>query len=283
MYLQDEAIFWGAFGIRDNHYEAVGEVADQTLGFETDAVAGNLNLAYRLTPNLNLVGGLAFGFRAPNMEDFFGRVDFFNEIPNTSLQPEESFSKEIGLKYRSQALSAEVFYFHTDYEGFIDRTTVGRQPDGTPIKQRRNINDAEIQGVEAGTEFWLNPQWRFGASLTWTEGRDARTKAPLRRIPPLYGSARLVYYPADRVWIEGSVWWADDQDQLAAGDIEDPRIGPDGTPGYTAFGLKAGYTPHPRHELLVGLENLSDKQYKAHGSGIFAPGLNVLATYRFRF
>ncbi|BBA33258.1 colicin I receptor [Methylocaldum marinum] len=182
-------IFWGAFGIRDNHYEAVGEVADQTLGFETDAVAGNLNLAYRLTPNLNLVGGLAFGFRAPNMEDFFGRVDFFNEIPNTSLQPEESFSKEIGLKYRSQALSAEVFYFHTDYEGFIDRATVGRQPDGTPIKQRRNINDAEIQGVEAGTEFWLNPQWRFGASLTWTEGRDAQTKAhairgKLRRSAP---------------------------------------------------------------------------------------------------
>ncbi|WP_133717045.1 TonB-dependent receptor plug domain-containing protein [Methylocaldum gracile] len=287
LYLQDEAHLLdsleGVFGVRYNRYEARGEVTDQNLRFETDAVAGNINLGYRLTPALNLVGGLAFGFRAPNMEDFFGRVDFFSEIPNTSLKPEESLSKEIGLKYRDEVLSAEIFYFHSDYEGFIDRVTVGQRADGAPIQQRQNINDAEIQGVEASAEYPLNAQWLVGATLTWTEGRDAKTKAPLRRIPPLNGAARLVYYPMDRLWIEGSVWWADNQDQLAKGDIEDPRIGAGGTPGYTVFNLKAGYTPHPQHELLLELENLTDKKYKSHGSGIFAPGLNVLATYRFRF
>ncbi|MDV3241878.1 MAG: TonB-dependent receptor [Methylocaldum sp.] len=251
LYRQDEAHLLdsleGVFGVRYNRYEARGEVTDQSLRFETDAVAGNINLGYRLTPALNLVGGLAFGFRAPNMEDFFGRVDFFSEIPNTSLKPEESFSKEIGLKYRDEVLSAEIFYFHSDYEGFIDRVTVGRRADGAPIQQRQNINDAEIQGVEASAEYPLNAQWLVGATLTWTEGRDAKTKAPLRRIPPLNGAARLVYYPMDRLWIEGSVWWADNQDQLAKGDIEDPRIGAGGTPGYTVFNLKAGYTPHPQH------------------------------------
>ena len=287
LYLQDEAhlrdSLEGVFGVRYNQYEAQGEVGGESLDFETDAVAGNFNLGYRLTPHLNLVGGLAFGFRAPNMEDFFGRVDFFSEIPNTSLKPEESFNKEIGFKYRDDTLSAELFYYHSDYEGFIDRATVGRQADGTPIQQRQNINDAEIQGVEASAEYPLNAQWLVGATLTWTEGRDSKTKDPLRRIPPINGSARMVYYPIDRLWIEGSVWWADNQDRLAKGDIDDPRIGPKGTPGYTVFNLKAGYTPHPQHEFLVGLENLSDKKYKTHGSGIYAPGLNVMATYRFRF
>jgi hemoglobin/transferrin/lactoferrin receptor protein len=287
LFLQDEAqlldALGGVFGVRYSHYAAEGALASQRLQFETDAVAGNMNLSLRLAPFLNLVGGLAWGFRAPNMEDFFGRVDFFSEIPNTALRPEESFNKEIGFKFHTASIAGELFYFHTDYQGFIDRTTVGVQPDGTPIQQRQNVSDALIEGIEAAAEFRLSRAWTLNGSLTWTEGRDTETDAPLRRIPPLNGAARLRYAPTERFWTEGSVLWADDQDRLAQGDIEDPRIGPKGTPGYTVYSLKAGYRPHRSHEFLVGIENLSDKLYKTHGSGIFAPGLNVLATYRFQF
>jgi outer membrane receptor for ferrienterochelin and colicin len=71
--------------------------------------------------------------------------------------------KEIGLKYLTASLFAEAYYFHADYEGFIERVTVGLQPNGLPIQQRRNLHDAAIQGVEANlTTFSLKGElgWR---------------------------------------------------------------------------------------------------------------------------
>jgi hemoglobin/transferrin/lactoferrin receptor protein len=96
LYAQDEVQLWkdaeAITGIRYSNFESEGEVGATQLSFSTDAVVGNLNLRFGIIPHLNLVGGLAWGFRAPNIEDFFGRVDFFNEIPNTKLEPEKVFN-----------------------------------------------------------------------------------------------------------------------------------------------------------------------------------------------
>ncbi|MGH8625299.1 MAG: TonB-dependent receptor plug domain-containing protein [Gammaproteobacteria bacterium] len=287
LYAQDDVQLWkdaeAIAGIRYSNFESEGEVGATQLSFGTDAVVGNLNLRFGITPHLNLVGGLAWGFRAPNIEDFFGRVDFFNEIPNTELEPEEVFNKEIGLKYLSESLFAEAYYFHADYQGFIERVTVGLQPNSRPIQQRRNLRDALIQGVEAGLEYRWNEQWLLATNLMWTEGNDEDTDEPLRRIPPINGSVRLRYLPRTNLWVEAATVWADAQTRLAAGDITDPRIGPEGTSGYVVFDLRAGYQPVRDHELLLSLENILDKKYKTHGSGIFNPGINFGLTYRFRF
>lgn len=286
-YLQDEASIGSRLdaiaGVRYSRFDTEGTLGNQRLSFETDAVVGNLNVLFRLSPELNLVGGVAWGFRAPNIEDFFGRVDFFNEIPNTNLKPEESVNQEIGLKYFSGRIAAEAYYFHSDYEGFIDRMTVGRQPNGNPILQRRNLRNAEIQGVETILEYRFNDHWRLETALAWTEGTDSDTEEPLRRIPPLNGNARLRYAHDPNLWTEFAVVWADHQKRLAAGDISDPRIGPDGTPGYVVFDLRAGYKLARQHEIIVGVENLADKKYKTHGSGIFNAGINAALTYRWRF
>lgn len=135
---QDEISVWSKIeaiaGIRYSHFTTAGKVGSTALNFSTDALTGSVNLLYRLTPRINLVGGFAKGFRAPNMEDFFGRVDFFREIPNTTLEPEESFNKEVGIKYFSDWATMDVYYFHADYQGFIERIQVGTQPDGTAIQ-----------------------------------------------------------------------------------------------------------------------------------------------------
>jgi hemoglobin/transferrin/lactoferrin receptor protein len=287
LYAQDEVQLWkdaeAIAGIRYSNFESEGEVGATQLSFSTDAVVGNLNLRFGITPHLNLVGGLAWGFRAPNIEDFFGRVDFFNEIPNTKLEPEKVFNKEIGLKYLSASLLAEAHYFHADYEGFIERVTVGLQPNGQPIQQRRNLRDAAIQGVEASLEYRWSERWLLATNLMWTEGSDEDTGEPLGRIPPINSSARLRYAPWQNLWLEAAALWADSQTRLAPGDIIDPRIGPEGTPGYVVFDLRTGYLPAQNHELLLSLENILDKKYKTHGSGIFNPGINFGVTYRIRF
>lgn len=281
-YLQDE-IRLGAradliAGLRYSRFQAEGAVAGTSLALDADDTSGSLNALFRLTPTLNLVGGIAQGFRAPNMEDFFGRVDFVSEIPNTNLQPEESLTREIGLKYYANGTSAELYYYDTDYEGFIDRATVA-----PGVVQRQNIQDANIHGIEAGLQHRFDRRWSVNATLAWTEGEDSATGLPLRRIPPLNGTLCLRHDAGARLWGELAAVLAAKQDQLAPGDLTDPRIPAGGTPGYSVFHFNLGWKPARGHELLATLENIGDKLYKTHGSGIYAPGRNLALTYRARF
>ncbi|MBI3949791.1 MAG: TonB-dependent receptor [Acidobacteria bacterium] len=55
------------------------------------------------------------------------------------------------------------------------------------------------------------------------------------------------------------------------------------TPGYGTVNLRGGYRLGERSEIVVILENILDKNYRTHGSGIDAPGINVLVRYLIRF
>lgn len=265
-------------GMRYSRFESAGRIASTQLSFDTDNITASVNALYRLTPHLNLVAGLAQGFRAPNMEDFFGRVDFVSEILNTELKPEESLTRELGFKYWSGALSGEVFYFDTDYEGFIDRVTIA-----PGVRQRRNIADVRIRGIEGALQYRWKDRWLLIGTAAWTHGEDENTGEPIRRIPPLNGSLRLRHLTTDRLWLEMAAVLANRQDRLAPGDLTDPRIPPDGTAGYAAFDLTASFSPSAQHQLLLTLENITDKGYKTHGSGIYAPGRSLNVGYRLAF
>jgi outer membrane receptor protein involved in Fe transport len=283
IYLQDEIRLGeradAVLGLRYSAFEADGtlvtETQIETLNLDTSKVTGSLNGRFALTPQLNLVGGVAQGFRAPNMEDFFGRVDFFTEIPNTELEPEESLNWEVGLKYQDRNTSGEIYYYHTDYEQLIERVEVA-----PGVEQRQNIGEAWIQGVEGGLTHQFNSHWSLTGTITWTEGEDKHNGEPLRRIPPLNGTARVRYTHSPKFWTELGGLFADKQDRLSGGDIRDPRIPEGGTPGYAVWSLKAGYNRTPDEQLLVTFENIGDKEYKTHGSGLYAPGRSLLVSYR---
>jgi outer membrane receptor protein involved in Fe transport len=62
------------------------------------------------------------------------------------------------------------------------------------------------------------------------------------------------------------------QDRLAAGDKADHRINPNGTPGYGVVNVHAGYGFGPGLEVRGGMDNVFDKAYRVHGSGVDGPG-----------
>lgn len=279
LYLQNEVRFTdrleAILGARYAHFEADGAIGANQLNLSDGELTGSINGLYRLAPRWNLVAGLAQGYRAPNMEDFFGRVDFVTEIPNTQLTPEHSLNKEIGVKYYSPRTSGDFYLFHTTYDDLIDRVTVA-----PGVTQRQNIQRALIKGAELGVKHSFSDRWSATGNLTYTWGQDRDTQQPLRRIPPLNGSLHLRYAPDDRSWYEVYSLFADRQDRLSSGDLSDPRIPADGTPGYGTLNLKAGYKPARGQNLMVSLENVLDAKYKTHGSGVYAPGANLAVTWR---
>jgi iron complex outermembrane receptor protein/hemoglobin/transferrin/lactoferrin receptor protein len=55
------------------------------------------------------------------------------------------------------------------------------------------------------------------------------------------------------------------------------------TSGFATFHLRGGYRWRESSEIIWVLENLLDKNYRLHGSGIDSPGRNLQITYVFRF
>jgi outer membrane receptor protein involved in Fe transport len=55
------------------------------------------------------------------------------------------------------------------------------------------------------------------------------------------------------------------------------------TPGFVTFNLRGGYQVSEQTDLIFVLENLLDKNYRIHGSGVDAAGFNLQVSYRIRF
>ena len=98
----------------------------------------------------------------------------------------------------------------------------------------------------------------------------------LSRIPPLNGTGELIWR-RDGFFVTAATRWSKAQDRLSIGDIADARIPAGGTPGYLVFDLRTGLRVSSRTYLNAVLENLMDRRYRSHGSGIYGAGrsLNV--------
>ena len=55
------------------------------------------------------------------------------------------------------------------------------------------------------------------------------------------------------------------------------------TPGYATLNFRGGYRAGEHSELVWVLENVLDKDYRAHGSGVDSPGRNLQLSYVLRF
>ncbi|HYW78108.1 MAG TPA: hypothetical protein VE890_00970, partial [Thermoguttaceae bacterium] len=80
-------------------------------------------------------------------------------------------------------------------------------------------------------------------------------------------------------WFEIYEWMAARQDRLSARDQDDPRIPAGGTAGYHTLNLRSGMRVGHNGKLTLGLENILDRRYRIHGSGIDAPGITLTLGY----
>ena len=88
---------------------------------------------------------------------------------------------------------------------------------------------------------------------------------------------------ASRFWFETFVVHGDGQDRLTDGEKSDNRFPPAGTPSYTTLNAACGYRLTESAELAVRLENLTDEEYRIHGSGVNEPGRNLILTFLYHF
>ncbi|MCB1044568.1 MAG: TonB-dependent receptor [Acidobacteria bacterium] len=229
--------------------------------------------------------GIAQGFRTPNLEDAFS-VGFSSlgfDAPNPELEPEYVWNYEVGMRWRSARHLAQLAAYSSHYDGLIERvpgTYEGSDTyEGEPVFILDNVGKARVYGFSASWQSQLSPAINLLSDVAWTHGTQTDRDEPMTRIQPLRGNLIL-----KGEWREhhGSLVfsWADRQDRLSPNDRSDSRIPDGGTPGYGVVHLRYGRAVTPRIHVKAAIENLFDKLYKTHGSGIYEPGRRLTVSLK---
>ena len=244
-------------------------------------LSGDLGWLYRIGDEWQLVANVAWGFRAPNVFDL-GTLgnrpgNRFN-VPNAGLDSEHVLHGDIGLRHLNDGWRLELYAFALEYDDRITSvSTGGVTPEGRDIVTSVNAATSSIHGLEFSASVELGERLDVQAIVNYTRGEDriAGVSEPADRIPPLSGRILLDYAVGET--FEASAWirFADGQDRLSSRDIRDVRIDPNGTPGWGSVGAEAVWRPVERWQFALGVDNLLDRHYRQHGSGIDAPGRNL--------
>jgi len=273
-----------------------------------------LALSWRAAPGLQLWANASQSFRAPSLTELFPQGVHFsvpgfplgpgqvftgvNEfVPNPDLDPETARQIEIGARYRGRdlfargdrlSLSGNLYYANVD--DFIDQTvrfidfSTGRfnpvtgqfEVGGSTVS--RNV-DAELFGFEGEVDYdtggWFA---RLGVTIPRGEGEDGQELASI---------------PQDRLVVTGG--WRPVADVeigargtftrgINADDVPEDAIT---TPGFAVFDLFATWMPSagPLEGAVfsAGIDNVTDRAFRIHPSGLNSPGLAVKLAATMRF
>ncbi|MDH4125387.1 MAG: TonB-dependent receptor [Gammaproteobacteria bacterium] len=257
---------------------------------ELTDLTGDLGWTFHLTESWDLLANLGRGFRAPNIFDLgtFGERpgNRFN-IPNDELAAETVLHMDVGLRHADESWWGELRIFALHYQDKIESVDTGASTaDGRIITQSRNLSAVDIEGIEFSADISLTENLNFAAVLNVVRGEirvPGETNTPADRVPPLNGQLELAWQASERWRLAPSLRFAASQDRLSPRDSNDPRINPQGTPGWVTLNLTAAFQASEQLQFNLGVENLLDKQYRVHGSGLDARGLNFIANASLRW
>jgi outer membrane receptor protein involved in Fe transport len=259
---------------------------DTDLGVSStdqDDVSADIGWLFDLTPGTQLTANIGYGFRAPNVFDL-GTLgerpgNRFN-IPNPDLGSERITQFDVGLRQHRDELDFEITLFTLHYTDRIASVLTGAVTmDGRDVVQSQNVSSADIRGIEGYLHLVLSSSLTADLIVNYVYGEQTEndgTENPADRIPPFNGRLSFHYEASDSLFIEPYFLFAGSQDRLSPRDEQDVRINPAGTPGWVTANIAATWQAGERLEATARVENIFDKRYRMHGSGIDATGWNLM-------
>ncbi|WKZ56460.1 MAG: TonB-dependent receptor [Bdellovibrionota bacterium] len=245
-------------------------VEDDQTSFDDEVfgASGSLGLLYHLTdvdvPYVNL----ATGFRAPDLGERFqdGIVNFgvpSRIIGNPDLDPERSWSAELGYKRHTDALRFEVASFFNQVDDYIGTVAQG-VVEGFDTEQYFNLGTVRLYGGEASVEYLVTERLTTYATAgrTWT---DERTKVDVPSWIFTYGVqySQPLFETVVRSITAGMQFRTvlESEEQTDTGGREKYNGG-----GFTVVDLllnaDLGETGFGRGTIVSGIRNLFDKEYQ---------------------
>jgi outer membrane receptor protein involved in Fe transport len=262
----------------------------------------------KLNSNWTTQFGYGFAERPPTLTELYTGGAFLGLIQNgfnsiygvPTLRPEEMHELNASLtaKYEKVRAGGSAFYaFVPNYITYNDLGAftvnnivvpgVGTLTGTTPIERLQFMNTGlgTLYGFNAYGEWdalpWLTPF----ATLSFVEGWDQSRGLALPGIPPLQSRIGLRIHEVGtnpRWGVEYTARMVATQDLFAS------YLGEQRTGGFVVHYLRAYWQPRTNIQLLAGIENLGNLQYREHldlrtGFGVFQPGINFYTGFRISY
>lgn len=284
-------------GVRYTYAEAdIGDRWDSTAGRDLssehnwDNAVFSLRAIQELPKDWAVYGGVSQAFRAPNLADLSGNRTSNSGVEaggSVDLDPENYITYEIGVRRHAQNFTVQAAFFYTDIQDIITDVPI---TSGSSNVIASNGRDGYLYGFEIEGAWQISEQWLLSGFVAWQKGETTTLRyiggpsaeEPYSRALPLTASMALRWtHPSEKYWVEGRVIAAEKADRLSASDIADvQRFPTGGTPSYVVPMLHAGWQATENLLVTAGLENITDVDYRNHGSGNNEPGFNAILGIR---
>jgi len=242
----------------------------------------NLALLYHIDQQQTVYSSFSTGYRAPNIDDLgsLGLVDFRYEVPAYNLKPEKTYNTEIGYRVNTQKIESSIAFFYMHLTDLITRIQVpGQQVGGYNVYTKENSQRSYIRGTEFSFNYRVTNALTIKTNASYQHGQNLSAKEPMRRIPPFNGRV-LLDYQQDKWGVSAEHLFAGKQSRLAKGDMDDNRIPKGGTPGWYISNLYGNYT-FGGLKLYLAFQNIFNRDYRTHGSGINGMGRSASLSMEF--
>ena len=266
---------------------------------KNDALSGNLGLVFLPGADWKISLLLASGFRAPNVDDatkVFESGGGTLIVPNPGIRPEKTINYELGitknLKQKLQ-LSSCIWYtkysdiLTTDFSTFNGSPTIIYNGQTSSVVTLINKKNAYSWGVGGNVTAEINKYFSFSSNINYTYGRikEQLKDYPLDHIPPIYGKISLTGRFGKLTSELFSLYngTKDSSDYNLRGEdnqVYSADVLRGYTPSWITTNLRLAYEISPLISCQLAVENISDKFYRVFGSGLSAPGRNIVLTLR---
>lgn len=176
----------------------------------TSAVSPKLGMTYKLQPNSRLKANIGFGFKTPTTTELYhafkmGSSTYF--VGNPNLDPERSLNFDLGWEGEQGPLFGKLVFFRNEIKDMIASYDTGATlpSSSVKIKSYDNIEEAQMQGIEAEIGQKLNDYFTVKLNYTYLDAKNKITSARLEERARHQIGASVLY--ADKAQgLTGSVW-----------------------------------------------------------------------------
>jgi hemoglobin/transferrin/lactoferrin receptor protein len=265
-------------------------------------VSGNLGVVYLPTNKVRLNGGVATGFRAPNIDDLTKIFESSTAsrqlvVPNPDIKPEKTITPELGLNAKiGKLVRVDVSVFYT---WFIDAIVKDKYPingqDSSIYNGQKYLtlaaqNNAKANLYGFNTAITISPAsgWEIYSTINYTHGiytNPNGSEIPLDHIPPVFGKTSLRY--TAKKW-NTEAWcmyngWKHIEDYNPNGEDNAQYATPEGMPSWATINLRGQFDFSQHLSVQLAIENITDRNYRAFASGFSAAGRNFVVSVRANF
>lgn len=292
LYLQDQISFLDERflltpGVRYDNFEAEPNTdssfspsgsftAEDYKDHDSDKVTAHLGAVFKFNDTASIFAQYSQGFKSPDLASLYfttvvSHGSSYIFLPNSDLDPEESDSYELGLRFKGDAGNLELTGFYNEYTDFIQYSQVGTVHDSVSysggVHQAQNLDDVTIWGLEARGAIWLDQtigapegtslQGAIAYAKGESEGQNGGKDIPLDTIAPLKAVFGLSYEAPSERWGTTLNWTlVSDKSKNDLSDEDNET-----TSGYGILDITGFYNPIKSLTIRGGVFNLTDKEY----------------------